>query len=51
MALALDEDGTVATVERWQGQWADTKERLKRIIGDTPALIDSTGVGDPIVED
>lgn len=51
VACGLDEDGKVAALERWQGQWADTKERLKRIIGDTPALIDSTGVGDPIVED
>lgn len=51
VACGLDASGAVAVLERWQGQWADTKTRLIRMIGDTPALIDSTGVGDPIVED
>ena len=51
VAIALDEDGCVAHLERWQGQWADTKRRLASLIGEQPALIDSTGVGDPIVED
>ena len=51
VAVGLDVDGNTVALERWQGQWADTKARLIRMIGDTPALIDSTGVGDPIVED
>jgi hypothetical protein len=51
VACGLDTAGNVVALERWQGQWADTKARLVRMIGETPALIDSTGVGDPIVED
>jgi phage FluMu gp28-like protein len=51
VAVGLDVNGSVVALERWQGQWADTKTRLVRMIGETPALIDSTGVGDPIVED
>jgi hypothetical protein len=49
--IGLDEFGDVALDERWQGDWAGTKNRLSKIIGNSPALIDSTGVGDPIVED
>ena len=49
--IGLDEFGDVALDERWQGDWGGTKNRLCRIIGNAPALIDSTGVGDPIVED
>jgi hypothetical protein len=51
VAVGLDANGSVVALERWQGQWADTKAKLTRIIGELPALIDSTGVGDPIVED
>lgn len=51
VACGLDANGNVVALERWQGQWADTKRRLSKMIGDLPALIDSTGVGDPIVED
>ena len=51
VAVGLDMDGNTVALERWQGQWGDTRERLIRLIGETPALIDSTGVGDPIVED
>jgi phage FluMu gp28-like protein len=47
----LDINGAVCRLERWQGPWGSTLERLKTAIGDTPALIDSTGVGDPIVEE
>ena len=51
VAIGLDANGNVVRMDRWQGQWADTKRRLVSMIGETPALIDSTGVGDPIVED
>jgi hypothetical protein len=51
VACGLDINGSVVALDRWQGQWADTKRRLTGMIGETPALIDSTGVGDPIVED
>lgn len=49
--IGLDANGLVCVDERWQGDWGGTRSRLVRIVGDTPALIDSTGVGDPIVED
>ncbi|MHB1001269.1 MAG: phage terminase large subunit family protein [Armatimonadota bacterium] len=49
--IGLDKDGAVCRFERWQADWPVTQERLKAIIGDTPALIDSTGVGDPVVDD
>lgn len=48
--IGLDEAGATCRFERWQGPWSETTKRLESIIGDTPALIDSTGVGDPIVE-
>jgi hypothetical protein len=51
VAIALDADGAVCRAERWQSPWHVTRERLARMIGDLPAQIDSTGVGDPIVED
>lgn len=47
----VDEDGAVCRLERWQSDWGQTRRRLLDAIGDVPTLIDSTGVGDPIVED
>ena len=49
--VGLDADGAVAMLDRWQGPWQLTREKLAKIIRDSPAQIDSTGVGDPIVED
>ncbi len=49
VAIGLDEYGHVAALERWQGPWPETEERLARLIGKTPALIDSSGVGDPVL--
>lgn len=51
VVTGLDRYGDVAHFERWQSDWAQTKERIKYTIGSTPALFDSTGVGDPILED
>jgi phage FluMu gp28-like protein len=51
VACGIDSDGRVCVLERWQSDWRTTRERLARLIGNTKALIDSTGVGDPIVED
>lgn len=47
----LDENGQVCFFERWQSDWGQTKTRLAQIIDSTPALMDSTGVGDPILDD
>lgn len=49
--IGLDADRRVCVNERWQSDWGQTRRRLVSMIGAVPALIDSTGVGDPIVED
>lgn len=51
VVVGLDADGCVAFLDRWQGPWQLTREKVAAIIKDKPAQIDSTGVGDPIVED
>ena len=50
VVVGLNQLGQTSMTDRWQGPWHDTTERLVKLIGDTPALVDSTGVGDPIVE-
>jgi phage FluMu gp28-like protein len=50
VCIGLDEDGEVCRFDRYQLPWEETVRRLTREIGLTPAFIDSTGVGDPIVE-
>lgn len=48
----LDADLCHTRTERWQKMdWGQQIDKLAHIIKDTPALIDSTGVGDPIVEE
>lgn len=47
----LDDNGDVCYFERWQSDWSQTRRRIVSIIGSNQACIDSTGVGDPIVED
>jgi phage FluMu gp28-like protein len=51
VVCGLDDAGAVCLLERWQSDWGQTRRRVVDLIGDIPALIDSTGVGDPIVED
>lgn len=46
----LDLNGDVSFFERFQKDWAKTQERIIEVVKNTPAHIDSTGVGDPIVE-
>jgi hypothetical protein len=50
VGIALDEDGAVCRFERRQGSWEQIFDTIIRMTGETPALVDSTGVGDPIVE-
>lgn len=50
VGIALDADGVVCRFERFQKPWDATIERIVEVTGSTPALVDSTGVGDPIVE-
>lgn len=53
VAIALDAHNDICRVERWQGPWPETKRRINELVKNTcrRSLIDSTGVGDPIVED
>ena len=50
VAIGLDEHDRVSSFDRFQLPWEETVQRLTNLIGLTPALVDSTGVGDPIVE-
>lgn len=47
----LDNQNRVCYTERFQGDWMQTKQKIINVVGRTPAHIDATGVGDPIVED
>lgn len=47
----LDNDNRVCYVDRFQNDWGTTKQKIINIVGRTPAHIDATGLGDPIVED
>lgn len=49
--IGLDEYGNVCYFDRWQSDWGQTRQRILNVIQNTPTAIDSTGVGDPIVED
>jgi phage FluMu gp28-like protein len=48
--VGLDKNGRVAHFERFQKDWAQTKQTILRL-KDKPTLIDSTGVGDSFAED
>lgn len=48
--IGLDATGAVRVCERFQSPWTETMDRIQRIVGTTPALVDSTGVGDPVLE-
>lgn len=51
VVVGLDDQKQICFFDRWQSDWSQTKRRLIDIIKYTPTAIDSTGVGDPIVED
>ena len=48
--IGLDEDGNQTVSARFQKDWRATSRAIVQLVGSTPALVDSTGVGDPIVE-
>jgi len=48
--IGLDKDGNVAYFDRFKMDWHNTKETIKRL-PPAPIVVDSTGVGDPILED
>ena len=50
VVIGLDSNGTVCRFNRYQLPWEETVRALVSEIKLTAAVIDSTGVGDPIVE-
>lgn len=50
VCIGLDANGHVATYDRWQGPWERTIDRILHYVTSGVAWVDSTGVGDPIVE-
>lgn len=51
VGIALDKTGAVCRFERFQHvPWDRVTSTIVQLVGKTPALIDSTGVGDPITE-
>ncbi len=50
VGVALDDQGRVCRVQRWQAPWQETIQRIQYGTGNVRALIDSTGVGDPVLE-
>lgn len=51
VGIALDAHGDVCRFLRFQMPWGETKQRIIKETGKVAAYVDSTGVGDPIVED
>lgn len=49
--VGLDKGGRVCRFERFQKPWRETMAAILNAVGTVPALVDSTGVGDPIVEE
>ncbi len=50
VVIGLDSDGAVCRLDRFQAPWQETLGRVAGSIGLVPAMVDSTGVGDPVVE-
>ena len=49
--IGLDTDGKVAYLDRFQKSWQHTKESILRLNNRVVGYVDSTGVGDPIMEE
>lgn len=50
VVVGMNDHGEVCSFERWQAPWSETEARVLNLVGFNHALVDSTGVGDPIVE-
>ncbi|RIV19733.1 hypothetical protein DYU11_22655 [Fibrisoma montanum] len=48
--VGLDSNGGTCRLDRFRKDWGQTKDTI-RALPDVPTTIDSTGVGDPILED
>jgi hypothetical protein len=53
VVIGLDAEGKTCVFQRWKGlPWRQSIRRIHEIVGeDVPALVDSTGIGDPILEE
>lgn len=50
--VGLNEDGDVCEFERWQKKsWKTQIALIRAMVGEVEALVDSTGIGDPILEE
>lgn len=47
--IGLNRHGEVCAFDRWQKPWDESMELLRAMIGNTPTLVDQTGLGDPVV--
>ena len=50
VAIGLDASRNVCRFERWQGPWTETIQRIANLVDGRRALVDSTGLGDPVLE-
>lgn len=50
VGIGLDKQGRVCNWDRFQRPWNETLKRIQEKTARAAALVDSTGVGDPIVE-
>ncbi len=48
--IGLDKENRVCVFERFQKPWNETIETVRRIVGNIKTLVDSTGVGDAVLE-
>lgn len=51
VVCGLDAYKNVVFLDRWQASWAETKAKIRTLVGQTPIVADATGVGDAIVAD
>ena len=50
VGVGLDSRGQVTDFRRFQKPWPETVQSIREATGEIPAIIDSTGVGDPILD-
>lgn len=51
VVCGMNEGGSVCHLDRWQSDWRQTRQRIIDTASEVGALVDSTGVGDPVLED
>lgn len=51
VGIGLDVDGVVSEMHRFQRPWPETIQAIRQATGSVDALLDSTGVGDPALQD